>query len=104
MSRLTLTICGHVGKVTYNDVNGKKVCNFSVAHSRGKDEKKQTTWIEFAAWNGENGNGMASVCEAIELKTGDKVTVWAEWMEADAYIKDGAAIGKIKANMTHIEK
>jgi len=100
-----MTICGNVGEVSYNKVNEKKVCNFSIAHNVGKDENKRVLWIDCAAWDGESGRGQASICEAIELKKGDKVTVWSEWITPDAYLtKDGAAVGKIKATVGHIEK
>lgn len=101
MSKMDLIICGHVGKnVSYADVDGKQVCNFSVAHSVGKDEDKKVVWIEFAAWGNK-----AAICEAIELQTGDKVTVYSGWVTPDAYTNnDGKVIPKIKAVVDHIEK
>lgn len=53
---LKLMVIGHLGKdATTNDVNGKKVINFSVAHTEkwtdSKGEKQErTTWVECAYW------------------------------------------------------
>ena len=100
MSKLQLVVTGHVGQnVKHDTVGDKKVCNFSVAHSVGKDEDKKTVWIEYAAWGRR-----AEICEAIELKTGDKITVFSEWLTPNAYLKGGEAVGKIKAYVDHIEK
>lgn len=54
---IKLQIIGHLGKdCTVNDVNGKQVINFSVAHTdKFKDaqgnQKERTTWVECAYWN-----------------------------------------------------
>lgn len=54
---------GHLGKdCVVNDVNGKKVINFSVAHSeKFKDakgvEKEKTLWVECAYWSDKTGIG-----------------------------------------------
>ncbi len=53
---LTLTLVGHLGKdATINESNGKKVINFSVAHSeKYKDGNgtpvTKTIWVECAKW------------------------------------------------------
>ena len=53
---IKLQIVGNLGKdCIVNDVNGKKVINFSVAHTeRYKDaqgnQQERTTWVECAYW------------------------------------------------------
>lgn len=53
---LRLNIVGHLGKdCTNNQVNGKNVINFSVAHSeKFKDssgvQKEKTIWVDCAYW------------------------------------------------------
>lgn len=52
---------GHLGKdCVVNDVNGKKVINFSVAHTeKFKDaqgqQKERTLWVEAAYWTEKTG-------------------------------------------------
>jgi single-strand DNA-binding protein len=54
---IKLQIIGHLGKdASVNEVNGKKVINFSVAHTESyKDrdgvEVKKTTWVECSRWS-----------------------------------------------------
>lgn len=53
---IKLQIIGHLGKdCTTNNVGGKQVINFSVAHSESytKDGQKveKTTWVECAYWS-----------------------------------------------------
>ncbi|MFM7710302.1 MAG: single-stranded DNA-binding protein, partial [Ferruginibacter sp.] len=53
---IKLQIIGNLGKdCIQNEVNGRKVINFSVAHSeKYKDSagnlKEKTTWVECAYW------------------------------------------------------
>ena len=53
---IKLQIVGHLGRdCKVNDVNGRSVINFTVAHSeRFKDsqgvQKERTTWVECAYW------------------------------------------------------
>lgn len=53
---IRLTCIGHLGKdATVNNVNGKSVINFSVAHSeKFKDaqgnQKDKTTWVDCSYW------------------------------------------------------
>lgn len=53
---IKLQVIGHLGKdCQVNNVNGKSVINFSIAHSeRYKDnmgnQKEKTTWVECAYW------------------------------------------------------
>lgn len=53
---LKIQIIGHVGKdAEVKDVNGKKVINFSVAHTeKYKDnqgnQQEKTTWVDCAKW------------------------------------------------------
>jgi single-strand DNA-binding protein len=49
---IKLAAIGHLGKdCTTNNVNGKKVINFSVAHTEKYKDQEKTTWIEAAYWN-----------------------------------------------------
>lgn len=61
MSMIKLQIIGNVGKdATVNNVNGKNVINFSVAHTekfknaQGAETTK-TTWVECAYWTDRTG-------------------------------------------------
>jgi single-strand DNA-binding protein len=53
---IKLTAIGHLGKdATVNNVNGKNVINFSVAHTeKWKDangqEQNKTTWVDCSYW------------------------------------------------------
>ena len=58
---IKLTAIGHIGKdAIINQVNGKSVVNFTVAHSeRFKDaqgvQKERTTWIDCSYWSEKAG-------------------------------------------------
>lgn len=58
---IKLHAIGHLGKdAVKNDVNGKTVINFSVAHTeKYKDhqgnQKEKTTWVECARWTDHTG-------------------------------------------------
>lgn len=57
---LNATAIGHLGQdATINEVNGKKVVNFSIAHSESwKDsagvKQEKTTWLTCSYWDGVN--------------------------------------------------
>lgn len=99
---LTLTLVGHLGKdATINDTNGKKVINFSVAHSeKYKDASgtpvTKTIWVECAKW-GEFTN------IAQYLKKGTLVAVTGR-PEVQAYKnREGALAASLRCTVTHIE-
>ena len=82
---IKLQIVGNLGKdCIVNDVNGKKVINFSVAHTeRYKDSmgnpRERTTWVECAYWTDKTA--------VAQYLTKGK-TIYAEGSpEADAYTK-----------------
>jgi single-strand DNA-binding protein len=58
---IKLTAIGHLGKdCTTNEVGGKKVINFNVAHTEkwtaaGGEVKEKTIWIECAYWTEKTG-------------------------------------------------
>lgn len=58
---LKLQVIGHLGKdATVNNVNGKNVINFSVAHTeKFKDQQgnqtEKTVWVECAKWGETTG-------------------------------------------------
>jgi single-strand DNA-binding protein len=99
---LELTLVGHVGKdATINDTNGRKVINFSVAHTeKYKDAHgtpvSKTIWVECAKW-GEH-TGIASY-----LKKGTLVAITGR-PEANAYMsKDNRPAASIKCNVNFIQ-
>lgn len=82
---IKLQIVGNLGKdCIVNEVNGKKVINFSVAHTeRYKDSmgnpRERTTWVECAYWTDKT---------AVSQYLTKGKTVYAEGSpEADAYTK-----------------
>ena len=53
---LKLTAIGHLGKeAIINNVNGKQVINFSVAHTEklasNNEQKEKTVWVDCAYWS-----------------------------------------------------
>ncbi len=58
---IKLMVIGNLGKdCTVNNVNGKSVINFSVAHTEkykdsGGNPKEKTTWVECAYWSDKTG-------------------------------------------------
>jgi single-strand DNA-binding protein len=99
---IKLQIVGNLGKdCIINDVNGKKVINFSVAHTeRFKDsqggQQERTTWVECAYWTDRTA-------VADYLKKGKMV--YAEGAPtADAYLnKEGQATGTLRMRVLTIQ-
>jgi len=95
------SVIGNLGKdANVKEVNGKKVINFSVAHTEkfknanGEDISK-TTWVECAYWNDK-------IAVAAYLKQG--TLVYVEGLpEADAYLKDGAAKATLRLRVGNIQ-
>lgn len=53
---LKLQAIGNLGKdCQVNDVNGKKVINFSLAHTEKYKDQEKTTWVECAYWTDKTG-------------------------------------------------
>lgn len=58
---IKLTAIGHIGRdAVLNQINGKSVINFTVAHSeKFKDaqgnQKEKTTWVDCSYWTEKNG-------------------------------------------------
>ncbi len=99
---LELTLVGHVGKdATINDTNGRKVINFSVAHTeKYKDANgtpvSKTIWVECAKWGDQTA--LASY-----LKKGTLVAVTGR-PEANAYMnKEGRPSASIKCNVNFVQ-
>lgn len=96
-------IVGRLGKdATVNQVGGKTVINFNVAHSeRFKDAstgelKSKTTWVECSKW-GEN------TAVAPYLKAGTLVAVTGK-PEAGHYTnKEGHTVATLRCRVDHIE-
>lgn len=99
---IKLQIVGNLGKdCIVNDVNGKKVINFSVAHTeRYKDsqgnQQERTTWVECAYWTDRT-----AVAEY--LKKGKMV--YAEGApSADGYTnKEGQAAATLRMRVQNIQ-
>lgn len=98
MSLSKTIVVGHLGKdAIVKEVNGKKVINFSVAHSESYTDKQgakqtKTTWFECAKW-GENAN------VAPYLTKGMLVAVEGT-VEASAYAdKEGKPAASLKLNV-----
>ncbi len=99
---IKLQVIGNLGKdCIVNEVNGKKVINFSVAHSeRYKDSqgnpKERTTWVECAYWTDRTA--------VSEYLTKGR-TVYAEGTpEADAYTnKEGKVAATLRMRVQNIQ-
>ena len=99
---IKLQIVGNLGKdCIVNEVNGKKVINFSVAHTeRYKDaqgnQQERTTWVECAYWTDRTA-------VADYLKRGKMV--YAEGApSADPYMnKEGQAAATLRMRVLNIQ-
>lgn len=99
---IKLQIVGNLGKdCIVNEVNGKKVINFSVAHTeRFKDaqgnQQERTTWVECAYWTDRTA-------VADYLKKGKMV--YAEGApSADSYMnKEGQAAATLRMRVLTIQ-
>lgn len=99
---IKLQIIGNLGKdCIVNEVNGRKVINFSVAHTeKFKDSmgnpKERTTWVECAYWTDKT---------AISQYLTKGKTVYAEGApEADAYTKkDGTPGATLRMRVQNIQ-
>lgn len=99
---IKIQIIGNLGKdCIVNEVNGRKVINFSVAHTeKYKDSmgnpKERTTWVECAYWTDKT---------AISQYLTKGKTVYAEGSpEADAYTKkDGTPGATLRMRVQNIQ-
>jgi single-strand DNA-binding protein len=99
---IKLQIVGNLGKdCIVNEVNGRKVINFSVAHTeRYKDsqgnQKERTTWVECAYWTDKT---------AVSQYLSKGKMVYAEGApEADAYTKkDGQPGATLRMRVQSIQ-
>lgn len=81
----TITVIGNVGKdpeLRFTQ-GGKAVAKFTVATTRGKDEKKETTWHNVVVFDEQAEN----VCE--QVKKGSRVLVQGRLSKDDYKDKDG---------------
>lgn len=80
----TCIISGHLGKdPEIRATTNSHVCNFSIATSRGKDEKKKTTWINVVIW-GDNAKRIHRL-----VRKGDGVTIIGQWENRTWKDRDG---------------
>ena len=99
---IKIQIIGNLGKdCIVNEVNGRKVINFSVAHTeKYKDSagnpKERTTWVECAYWSDKT---------AVSQYLTKGKTVYAEGTpEADAYTKkDGTPGATLRMRVQNIQ-
>ena len=99
---IKLQIIGNLGKdCIVNEVNGRKVINFSVAHTeKFKDSmgnpKERTTWVECAYWTDKT---------AVSQYLTKGKTVYAEGApEADPYTKkDGTPGATLRMRVQNIQ-
>jgi single-strand DNA-binding protein len=77
--------------------NGKAVCNIALAYDIGFGDNKRTQWIDGALWE-KRAEAMAQY-----LKKGTQVYVVMTDLEAEAYLKNGEAVGKLKGRVVEIK-
>ena len=93
---ITTTLVGTLGKdATINDVQGKKVINFSVAINQGYGDNKTTLWVDVAKWGDKT-----TVAEY--LKKGTKVAVSGE-PSLRTWEKDGKHGASITLRANEVE-
>jgi len=101
---IKLQIIGHLGgDCTTNEVSGRTVINFNVAHSeKFKDAQgnlvDKTTWVKCAYWTDPNRTAIAQYLKKGQL-------VYAEGSpEADAYMnKENQAAASLKMSVFRIQ-
>jgi len=93
---ITTTLVGALGKdAIVNDVQGKKVINFSVAITQGYGDNKTTLWVDVAKWGDKT-----TVAEY--LKKGVKVAVSGE-PSLRVWEKDGKHGASITLRANEVE-
>lgn len=99
---IKLQIVGHLGRdCKVNDVNGRTVINFTVAHSeKFKDsqgiQKERTTWVECAYWTDRTAISQYLVKGKLVYAEGSP--------EADAYTnKDGHAAATLRMRVQSVQ-
>ena len=101
---IKLQIIGHLGgDCTTNEVSGRAVINFNVAHSeKFKDAQgnlvDKTTWVRCAYWTDTNRTGIAQYLKKGQL-------IYAEGNpEAEAYMnKENQAAATLKMNVFRVQ-
>jgi single-strand DNA-binding protein len=101
---IKLQVIGHLGgDCTTNEVSGRTVINFNVAHSeKFKDSQgnlvDKTTWVKCAYWTDPNRTGIAQYLKKGQL-------VYAEGSpEAEAYMnKENQAAASLKMSVFRIQ-
>lgn len=92
------------GEPEIRDVNGTKVCSFSVASDRygGKDKPKITEWFKANIWNREKGKEGTADAAAKILKTGSAVSIKG-LVKPNAYMANGEAKATIEIRVREWE-
>lgn len=98
---IKMQVLGNLGQdAIVNNVNGKSVINFSVAHTerfkaQGGDMIDKTTWVSCSYWTDKTG-------VAAYLKKGTQVYVEGV-PEANTYVKNGQTLPTLKLRVTNIQ-
>lgn len=98
---LKLQLIGNLGQdATVNNVNGKSVINFSVAHTerfkaQGGDMIDKTTWVSCSYWTDKTAI-------VPYLKKGTQVFVEGT-PEANTYVKNGQTLPTLKLRVASIQ-
>lgn len=99
---IKLQVIGHLGKdCQVNNVNGKTVMNFTVAHSEkyrdaGGNQKDKTIWVECAYWNDRTAL-------APYLKKGQLVYVEGTPEVRSYQTKEGAAGASLSLRVLNVQ-
>lgn len=95
-------VIGHLGKdAVVNDVNGKKVINFSIAHTekykdKNNEQHEKTTWVDCSNWTDKTAI-------ATYLKKGTQVYVEGT-PDTKAYLtKDNTAGSTLTVRVSNIQ-
>lgn len=85
MTLAKVQVVGYLGKVEAKySPDGKFICEFSVAHSTGKDEKKNTTWFGGALWE-KQGELFNQMCKKGSLVFLDGELEEQQWKDKDGH-------------------
>lgn len=90
---LKIFISGRLGgDAEVQEINSKRVINFSVAHTRGKGDKQRTDWFDCSLWREPGKDGVASY-----LKKGTPVVVEgvpesSGWLDKSGNVKSAIKV------------
>ncbi len=103
MSKLKCEVIGYIGQdATVGENNGRKVLNFSVAHSvkfvdQNGVERENTTWVNCAMWN---DRAAENLCQY--LKKGTLIVAEGEPSTRPYKTKDGQCAANFDLNVKDV--